>query len=557
MKRLFAYLMVVVAFAAIMVGCAGDKNKGAKSDYTSAVSPKAAVVVRVDAYQVLQKSGLLENFLPQLKQLAESAEAPAPVLALFDDLNNSGLDLKSPVYAYFEPLSKNCFFTGIVVKMHNVAKFEALLDMFRAQQDIPVCTIDGCTFIGDHEGNAAMAYNNTAIMFGVVGQEDYEVANPLKAAPYVAESLNAAAASAPTATLPSYEGYDIAASLNFAPIVDMLKQMPELAMSLDEQSLQMVDECADMKMNLAFNFAAGSIDLDMNVEGMPNYGMEYKLQPCSLENMKYISAQAWAVANMPINGAVIVEALNKVVSSNSDLKETLNNILKKATKGNLNYATVKTFVEPLLCTVKGDVTAALNSLHITENNRYIYGEYGYETVVDTDVKADAVAVVNVVNDQIFEVASGYLPQMMKARKMGSKLYYMEAEGLPVFFGQQGSKLYLSTPDILELQGNSATNASWYSAVKDSYGFVVLNLDTILANSYISTKVNSEIENLGEPYSNWGYQIKNSLDYLLLNIPTPESFSLKLVLKNKRKNSLAQIVDIIDLRSIVARQMMGL
>ena len=543
MKRFFTYCMVVVAFATILVSCAGEKKQGANgaSDYTSAVSNDAIATVRLDAMQVLHKSGLYDMLMQQLKAAADS-EVPEPlkpmVNSILSDLRNTGVDIEAPMYGYVEMVTNDDAFIGIVAKMHSKSKFEAIIAQLEkaSHKEMPLQNIDGCTFLFyDPAENVALAYNDTAIMFGVMTDETSPVGRIVKA-------LNAAADGEPTNALPAYPGSDAAICVNIGPAIELAKKTSDIERF---DSYLNVNDLRNMKVNIAFNFAMGSIDLDLSVEGAPN--SEYKPQPCSNANLTYVPASAWAVANLPLNGGALMDALNKLVNSNKEIKQAVDEEIREATDGGMNYSTIMAFVEPLVRTVNGDATVALNKLNIQRNMRFEYNAYTeqYETIEDKEIKVDASAMVSVTNRTIFDLIEGNLlskhPDMTR---INDSCYTFNVDGYSGYIGQQENLLFASMPYAISRANNPISNAAWYNDVQGSYGFIVLNIDAILSSPAISEKLNEELNDLEYPARSWVHQFKSQLNYLLLNAHAPEELKLKLALKNKKKNSLEQIVDIV-------------
>lgn len=126
--------------------------------------------------------------------------------------------------------------------------------------------------------------------------------------------------------------------------------------------------------------------------------------------------------------------------------------------------------------------------------------------------------------------------------LGNGNYSINADGVNVYFGQKGDLLYASTPDIVAPKHPAATSASWYPAVQGSYAYALVNISSLLQIPEFKQGVIEGAQASGASiYS--VMQLVESLDYLLLTAPTPESVSLRLVFKNKNENALKQVMNV--------------
>ena len=548
MKKLSIWISVTVAVVAVTLTAVAlvVMNRGnAGGDYTKAVDDNSVAVVRFDTYQVLQKSGAYNELVNIIKAELQKEGAPSYIVSLADDLRNSGIDVQAPMYAYATVLDNSVGLAAVVAKVHSKVKLNQLANMIVNEANLSKHEYDDCTVI-PIDKNVAIAYNDVAIIFG--GVEALGYSRPTKSIEaYLTEALNNAAnGAAGGSVLPAYEGSDIAACFNLNSLIDILKLSIQESYNSDiAQSIAQLEQIRNSKFDLAMNFAQGSIDLSAQVSNLPDFG--YQFTPCTDENLKYVSADAWAVANLPLDGSVGVKQLKDMFAQDSNMRNLINQELASATNGMVNNVqSVMTIAEPLISSLKGNLTAAINNVTISQ----VYDPYYYNDRTDSyggmrlKEEVDACAIVNVTNNSIWNFAQNWITMIPNLKQVGSSMYMVEEDDLRGYFGQQNNALFASTPNPLVMVANPATQAVWYPEVKDGYGYAVINLAAILANPTVRNEAVKEIESELGSSSYGAIQLLDSLNYLVCNVDAPGSMSLRLVLKNNRENVLTQLVNMV-------------
>ena len=561
MRRLFTYFATMVLLVATMVGCGNDSEKG---DYKCAVPNDAAVVVRFDANQVLVKSGLKGELTQMLRNKLQAEGAPKMVLSLVDDFRNTGVDVEAPMYLFSQLVDNENIFVGVVAKTYKKSLLDKLVGSIPRSLKSEE---SGCTYV-DVKGEYAVAYNDVAIVFGAVSplqghryeMDSYgnyspvELQKKVDLKPLLIGALEDAVNCSGGAALPSYEGCDAAVCLRVEPIFEVAKELAKE--SLEHASvrkraevysaLHMVEKVKNGRIDAALNFANGSIQLNAKVGNFPKLdGLQ--LKPCSNENLKNISASAWAVANVPFDGAMLVDVFNKILENHPELQGALDAALKSEFNyhnSNMNLDAIvqstKNIVLASISSINGDLTVALNNY---SEEQYWDPNYDYYGAYRTRANVDACAMVNVANESIMQ-AVDVVPAFVNIdlERNGYNRYRVVADGVGINFGIEQKQLYAKT-DYVSFVETPATAASWYPAVQGSYGYVVVNLSSVLSDPKLKREIEEKLKEEYGYSTSYGSAIKlvKSLDYLLLTAPTPESLSLQLVLKNKNENVLKQIL----------------
>ncbi len=541
MKKLFSWIMAAVALVA--VGC--TSNVETVSDYTKAVADNSAVVVRFDAYQVLQKSGMYNELVNMAKAELQKAGAPSLIVSMAEDLRNSGIDVQAPMYAYGAMLDNSNGFGAIVAKVHSRAKLDQLVNMIISEAHLSKYEQNGCTII-PVESNVAIAYNDVAVMVGAV-ETIVNGTHAKNVQDCLVEALNNAASGvAGGSLLPAYEGNDVAACLNTNALIDVVK----LALTYNydaeaAQHLAQLEQLRNSKFDLAMNFAQGSIDVSTKVSNIPNLG--YTFTPCTDENLKYVPADAWAVVNLPLDGVMFVKQLKDQLAQNPAIKSELNQQLYSATNGMVrDVQGLMQIAEPLLNSLKGNLTVSLNNVKISkvyDPNYYDYWTGSYGGMRQKE-EVNAFAMMNVTNSSIMGFAQNWISMVPEIQQVGSSMYKIEDGGVCGYFGQQDNALFASTPYPLGVVANPATQATWYPQVNGSYGYAVVNMAAVLADAEIRNAIAEELAKEMDLSVYASNQLLNSLNYLLFKVDSPESVTLRLVLQNGQENALAQLVNMV-------------
>jgi hypothetical protein len=300
----------------------------------------------------------------------------------------------------------------------------------------------------------------------------------------------------------------------------------------DANALAMLDSMRGSTLHVALNFTNEGIDIDSMVKGL-NANADILSQPCSNDNLQFVSPNALAVVNIPLDGALFVKAINKLLAEQPAFKKELDAALTSNGQVGMDSKFVMNMISPLLSTIKGDLTLALNGVKPIKNNNALMAD------------VDACAMVNVTNNSIMDfVGEMGIADSPDIAQISKNNYLAKIEGSNCYFGQKGSMLYVSTPHQPIVKNNSAVNASWYSSVNGCYGFVVVSFSSLLSNPDIKQSAQALLKEEFGSAGNGVVKVVNSLDYLLFTVPSPNSAKLRLSLKNKSQNALAQIVNIV-------------
>jgi hypothetical protein len=480
MKRLFAHIVTIVALVSILVGCTRDKAKG---DYTCAIPDSAVMVARCDLNQLLDKSGVRAKLIQAIQTKLESEHMPDFILDMVKDFRCTGIDIEAPIYLYAQPLDNENVFVGVVAKTFKEGFFDSIIKRVGKGKTTRV-EESKYTLVQSNEYNAiALAYNDLAIILGaVISPKNNSLASGGDARPYVVEAaINAYDGGCGGSFLPRYEGSDVAICWRGA-------------------------QPGGGRIDFELNTSDGVVECSGAISGVAD-AEGYQPRHCSNKYLKYVPADALAVANVPLDSERTLWAINELLTSGPEVEEMLDKLCW--VMGIKGYNVEWESVASLLRTTEENATIAVNRIDIK----------GVRTSVVVDVADDSI--MNLVEQT--RAAAG-----VKEAKWQ--------------FSQNGKMLCATTACVVEEQSHPITEAKWFPAVEGCYGYLFANLSSIFASPVVKMVLPTIVEEQCGELSGRVITWLDGLDHLLITAPTPESVKLQLRFKDRGTNPMAQIIN---------------
>lgn len=509
-------LSVVAAAVTMVMAC--SKEKADNGNYLNAVPENAVVLMYVDGYQMMQKTGLLEEF----KSYRDMAANMAPnfvdknyadfVQSIVLDLDNTGIATTAPVYAAVNMLSGDKAQVVMVAKIGDKGKFDKFVEMAKDNgADIKTEQVGGNTIIFEERGTC-VGYNSSTLV-AAAGDGDCQAA--------VINALNSAYT--PRATeLPDFKNYDLGMYYDIEQLVALgLENAPrDLA-----QQMKMYTDMSMFGdgMISGLTFKPGHITLDFCMIGLSDEAKAraeaFYSQNVTNEYLKYLPADTYAVLNGYLDGHAIWDMAMSMPAVKAQLDQMKNYQSEEQWQESMDM------VKNIFYCFDGDMTMALNR---------IGDSYG-----DLDVKASAMMTVN--NDYIisqFNMYKGLLGDVIA--QTGENDYRADLGDITAYFGQQGSMLYASTDGMPAPVSRSADEAKWRKDVETAKYYFVVNLRKLFADPMVNTMMWREVYN-DRKTGDVARNIVNLLDYAYMrNIDVTGAY-IDIVLLNSNDNALKQIV----------------
>ena len=479
---------------------------------------------------------------------SEGADYEEYAMKLLADPSASGVNYDTPIYGYLniEDGSISLAIVADVENAENVDKFITFLEEMSGESV-------GVIHKGDLRQFSVedwhIAYNNSRLVAVADESLDYGD-NPNKV---IAKALNR-----PDADLSAYEKYDIAYSVNIKKLVDILiadKQRRldysyeylavcdewerewemEYINSLEKEIEMLKNSTKDFEENaratIGITSKAGRIVAEMSVDG---YNSEYKLdKKVSNEFLEYVNNNALLVANLAVDGNMVSEILDKYFTAEYAKELGLNR-----NEFNLYVG----IASDAFKSINGDMTLAINDI---KNKPY----YGIEQI-------NALMAVNVTDDYIISNVSMYGAGILDS--YGANCYGFNYDDTLIMLGQKQDTLYLTVNNDFRTRSNSAASKAWVKDVKNSHGYIVVDVDNVLKNDFIVSTFREEFEKDDYYYDDYyyeeskedkifnelAYKAIDKISYIYLSITSPTSVELVVVMDDKQTNALKQYVDLV-------------
>ena len=479
---------------------------------------------------------------------SENADYEEYTKELLVDPSASGINYDTPIYGYLNVKddSVSLVIVADVENAKNVDKFITFLEEMSGESVGAVRKGDLRQFSVE---DWHIAYNNSRLV--AVADESLDYGDsPNKV---IAKALNR-----PDADLSAYEKYDIAYSVNIKKLVDILiadKQRRldysyeylavcdewerewemEYINSLEKEIEMLKNSTKDFEENaratIGITSKVGRIVAEMSVDG---YNSEYKLdKKVSNEFLEYVNNNALLVANLAVDGNMVSEILDKYFTAEYAKELGLNR-----NEFNLYVG----IASDAFKSINGDMTLAINDI---KNKPY----YGIEQI-------NALMAVNVTDDYIISNVSMYGAGILDS--YGANCYGFNYDDTLIMLGQKQDTLYLTVNNDFRTRSNSAASKAWVKDVKNSHGYIVVDVDNVLKNDFIVSTFREEFEKDDYYYDDYyyeeskedkifnelAYKAIDKISYIYLSITSPTSVELVVVMDDKQTNALKQYVDLV-------------
>ena len=532
MKRrvLFAVMVAVALLGGLFTSC----SEAAKSTPEESVERLDKTYVFYSNWgQVGDKSALDEIITEGNRSLiatmiaanSGSFETMDYTKQLLRDLGTTGLDTSTPIYGYVEKGSESVEYT-LVASVADAEKIDNFIEYFSTMIDEKIDV--------KKDGNTRkfaisvfnFAYNSDRFVM-VAG------ANP--------ERLLDAALNSPAADLTAFSKYDVAYSLNIDKVMEYL--CADVEQKIDASNAYM-ERCtnswereweaaniAKLENNLktyetikgmfeensslvyGLTYEAGRIVAEMSFDGLKS---EYQfVQQVSNDYLANVDNKALAVLNLGIDGEKVSDLLSEFVTA--DYAETFG---LGRNEFNIYFGILCDAVK----SINGDATIALLDLKGTQ-----YGVSGANALLAVDVTDDYIM------SNVSNFGAGFL------QNYGNDTYGLTYYNNNIKIGQEEDTLFVTLNAELKEQVSPITNKAWCAELSDSYGYLVVDVDNLMQNSFISSSYRTMVNNMNSNSATYLNNLVDSISYAYLNINTPTSLQMVIAFEDQQTNSLEQII----------------
>ena len=528
------FMLAVVAIVAIVACSVEPKREPISSDFA----------LYLDGYQLVEKSGLLEQFTESNRLMiastassqvsAENAEFLKSVVV---DLDNSGLSLTKPAYALlnFDETTEEADLTA-VVEVHNVESVDKLMatlsDLLVHQGEEPLTlSREGDNrYVDLGEESTLVGYNESRMVVCVKNDE-------LKL--FVDTALDA-----PLADLEPFGERDFALYINNHRMMDIAQKMyAEQLVYNDVEAQNMVNYITKYRASLAeesstiigLAFEKGEIVLDSKAEGVNSEEFGW-VKSANGNNLQYLPKDALALINLSLNGEGLMSFVNEVLTD-----EFIASLGMDTNEFNAGMA----IATDAISSIDGDITIALNKL-----DGVVYHGYPQPSNVEAIMLADVKDSYIIDNVALFGGA-------FLTRTADGNYTLPLSRAMRINLGQNENTLFAGVNASLTEQNPSAKEARWAEIVEGAYGSCILvDVEQMMRTKFINDLFALTLEGLNEPADAITEQILALSDYFYARAMDSTSGEIVWVFDNKDTNSLRQISDIVMpyIKLFVASQM---
>lgn len=538
MKRVRVWAVVAVVITLLVCGICAVVYFGDKSDMGNEERAPLTdnIVLYVDIDKLVTKSAI-RNVLTnaELNIIAgviavDGVENTEYVLSMLENFDNIGLNSKQPIYGY---LNMNCMNGNaeqeltIVAEVSDITKLDRFANFALANFEDMEIIRDGDLRVAIGE-EFVIGYNNRRLV--VVNTSDGD-----------ALALLSEALSRPWADLSAYAKYDIACSVRLKPVVSLMYDIVQVQCEEEESRIEkctiswerawLEEQLASSQKTLSILtkvdaqlayganmlmgvvFYNGRAVADVVVDG---YNAEFKLdKKVSNGYLKSVDENAIVVANMGVNGNALSALISKLITPYyADVLGVSRN----------QFNIYVSILCDAIKSINGDVTLAINNL---------YGNYYGVTSME------ALVAMDVADDYIISNISRYGAGLLG--RDGENRYSLSLGGFRLALGQQVDTFYAAVNMDYKDSATPASEACWSSEVADSYGYVLVNMDSAMSNSVVTNMWSENLKAMDDAAIDYlDYFVKAS-SYMYITANTPSSAQIVVVFDDAERNALEQIV----------------
>jgi hypothetical protein len=147
--------------------------------------------------------------------------------------------------------------------------------------------------------------------------------------------------------------------------------------------------------------------------------------------------------------------------------------------------------------------------------------------------------VDVTDDYIMSNVSNFGAGLLQ--NYGNNTYGLTYYDNNIKIGQQEDTLFVTLNAELKEQVSPITNKAWWAELSDSYGYLVVDVDNLMQNSYISSSYRTMLNDMNGNSATYLNNLVDSISYAYLNINTPTSLKMVIAFEDHETNSLEQIM----------------
>lgn len=528
MKKILLIILSVVVVAAGATVAVLSTNK---STFVQRDKIEDALFCYINLDQLTKKGAFEKYITPEQRKMwasmatanIENQKVIAHIEAIFEDLNNSGIDFTKPVYGYLDNY-KNFVFVAEVsdaIALDNSINTLSYLIETEGEEPIVISQIDD-----------ERSFDISEYLFGFYDKKRLTIV--MGENEMVATSISEAA-QRNLADCSIFGESDIATYINANKIKNLLNDSELAYNDVDNAVAEGVSQYLgeDAHIISSLTFEPGRIVATNKCYNFNTEKFEGLTKRCNNDHLDYISEDAIAVLNFGLEGQILSELITEFI--NSDLSNLLGINLHNEERMALAVAC------DAIESINGDTTIVLESIDGTLRERFNYytGDVNYRP----EMKSFKAAVMMDVSDSyiitnVGQYAMGLLLKVDDnhyASQFGNyKITLLQREDL--LFGGVNMK-----PTKAE---NPASKAVWAKDIEESYGYAIINFNSLRESKFTGSIYDILIEEIDLEYGDTLHNLKEMFSYAYITSEDILCNKSVVVLNDESTNSLEQFTSIL-------------
>lgn len=478
-----------------------------------------------------------------LSSQLDSAEEAEHLKGIINNLDMIGVDTHSPICGY---LADNLNDYVAVAKVSDVAQIDrsvALLSYILEQrgEDVISISTDGDMRMFEGDG-VAVAYNSqrAAVAYG----DDDTVMNIAKEAIHRPQMDMSVFGESDIALLVNTDRCVQLASAQVNDAISGLNEKynaGEIGMerySTQAEALAERDELIlsyatyfepNSNILLSTTFDLGRMTLAYSSKGI-NFGEYAGIgKSANMEHLSNLSKDTYAVMGAGVDGTILAQFVRNVL--NGDILQSV---------GITPTNEINMFVSiacDALSTINGGVTLAIEEIDGEIKPRY--NHYWDEYYIEPAIKSAKAMLLADVTDtyiisNIAQFAGGFL------RKVDSTHYTLRLMNYNFSMGQDDNLFHLGVNMKPQVATPSALDAEWAKDVDGAMGYVVVNVDALMASKFMKSTNKYITTQIMEEYRELYHNATELVSYVYASVDSLESAEVVVVFDDKGVNAFEQI-----------------
>ena len=528
MKKILLIILSVVVVAAGATVAVLSTNK---STFVQRDKIEDALFCYVNLDQLAKKGAFEKYITPEQRKMwasmatanIENQKVVAHIEAIFEDLNNSGIDFTKPVYGYLDNY-KNFVFVAEVsdaIALDNSINTLSYLIETEGEEPIVISQIDD-----------ERSFDIGEYLFGFYDKKRFTIV--MGENEMVATSVSEAA-QRNLADCSIFGESDIATYINANKIKNLLNDSELAYNDVDNAVAEGVSQYLgeDAHIISSLTFEPGRIVATNKCYNFNTEKFEGLTKKCNNDHLEYISEDAIAVLNFGLEGQILSELITEFI--NSDLSNILGINLHNEERMALAVAC------DAIESINGDTTIVLESIDGTLRERFNYytGDVNYLP----EMKSFKAAVMMDVSDSYIITNVGQY-SMGLLLKVDDKHYASQFGNYKITLLQSEDLLFGGVNMKPTKAENPASNAIWAKDIEESYGYAVINFNSLRESKFTGSIYDILIEEIDLEYGDTLHNLKEMFSYAYITSEDILCNKSVVVLNDESTNSLEQFTSIL-------------